>query len=786
MKIKFLIVVGLFYSMQELPASSGRVVKVAAPILKAGVIGADIIAKPTVAESYQSQNQKASYASPTKNYIPSSFDYTPAAAKSSNFNYASKFTDNKMQNNKSIKIDLNRAFEEPSLPAQQEPIVRQNQQKNITANQAIGNPISSEVSNLPQPTQLTPLQFSPSFSSVNVGGRFALKGIPKTPARPQENQLRLTYDEHYQNPIEPAEKTIIRPVRTEPAEKTIIRQIRDEETPDNPDFIAERAEPTIEDRNTPREEQNLLHRQRPVLQRQVPQQRFDIDQIYIDEMIQELSQSVESWNYNHTEFITMKAHDNRLQKEILTRLNIQDEEGVLQVRDAESDFRIIDGLVERYRQDHNVIRVLQATRNTIQHQFTSQQTTPRQTNNVITYYYKDAAARNDVFTFMNREPIIDQVTQTVTNMPSVEDIIQKSLKAPTSQAYKALQSSLEATNIAIYACQDDHSFFGDGSLLTQLKTFKNMINQTLQDPKLTQFQSWSSYATQKLSSAGASAFDATIGKMSIGSAASLGNYAVNEISPYATGIMSVSGVKNMTLSQVAEKTGLISPENRVEENIPAPLPAQTQSVRQALNFDMNSQDLAKMTSINKANSMVTQYYTPAMKQDLITLTGRTLQSMPTVRDVITIALDRPSQEGFNALQSTLKATRVALYAHQSEKSMLGSTASFKQLQSFEQDIMQTLQDPRLTQFHSWTSRATSYATSFIPSVKTVLDTTGLGDMTVGTALRTIKTGNEITQAAISAIPFGDSAYHLAKAGVIASGVPDMTISQALGRTTVQN
>ena len=717
------------------------------PLAKTGIIGTEMLRVPIRSEAYQrsvdTNSSVTPYTAQSKNNTQQpyevksaqSFSSTPSAMKNNNTFDSSPFIQKKP-----LIIDINKAFKETSMRLSKEAVTPQ--QENIDNSQKNNTPINV---NAQSPAQTQPLIVPPSFSSLNLGGRFALKGIPKKQAKPRSDQLLLTYDKNHQSPIQ---------------EPTI------------------NIEPIVEHRDVLTEQsQNsrVIPYQLPITEHQAVPQRFDVNQMYVDGKITDLSPFIDNWGYYRTDFNNQKSHDNMLQEEILTSLNIKNEEGNLQVFDAVTDFKIIDTLLEKYKQDKNITRVLQTTRETIQHQFTSQQTTPRQGNSVIAYYLNENMA-NDIFTFMNTEPFFDQATHNITNMPSVEEIIRKALQNPNAQGYKALQATLEATNVAIYASRADRSFFGDGSLLKQLKSFEQRINTTLQKREMKQFQSWGSYASE----AGASAFNATIGNMSIGSATSLSKSAINKVIPYTQGLINISGVKDMTISQVAEKTGLIKQENQIESN-PTPMTRQQNEIQEGSYADVD-----KIIIKDTSNKIIAQYFTPAMQQDIMQFTGINPKRMSSIDTVITTALNNPSQEGFNALQSALEATRIALYAYRSESSTFGSSANFKQLQAFEQQIIQTLQDPRMTPFHSWTSQATSYATSFIPSVKTVLDTTGLGNMTIGQALTTVKTSQEIGRAAWNAIPFSDSAYHLGNAAVIASGVPNMTVSQGLTAAGIAN
>jgi hypothetical protein len=542
--------------------------------------------------------------------------------------------------------------------------------------------------------------------------------------------------------------------------------------------------------------------------------------MYINDKVNELSQSVENWPYYHDEFTSVEAHDNMLQEDILTSLGIKNEEGSLQVHDAQTDFKIVDALLEKYKDDINVTRVLTATLQTIHHQFTSQQATPRQANSVIAYYYTPEL-RNDIFSMMKLQPTFDPHSGAVTNMPSIEEITQAALKSPSQQAYKALQSALEATKISIYASRFDHSFFGDGSLLTQLKTFEKTINTTLQNPKLTQFQSWGTYTSSFIPSTRTILNAPIVRNVNVSTAVSTGKYVIDTVTPYVktvtplikgtaqvahavTGAVAYTGLPyiadsaqimhdwtgivsgDATLSNAAKTTGLIPAD--IKTQTPAAEP-KSPSIQENLNFDMSNKDINAIVVKNKSNNAIAQYYTPAMQHDVFILMGTKprinpstgiVENMPTIDDIVRTALEKPSQQSFNALQSVREAINVAQYASRGESSMLGKSQHLQQLQSFEKQITQALQNPKLAQFDSWTSQATSYIGSFLPSTKSILETTGLGNATINQTLNTAVQTPRIINQTISAVglkPVADAASLVAEGAINYSGIPNMTLPQ---------
>ncbi|MBV8660868.1 MAG: hypothetical protein JO129_01845 [Candidatus Dependentiae bacterium] len=480
---------------------------------------------------------------------------------------------------------------------------------------------------------------------------------------------------------------------------------------------------------------------------------YDISQQYIASAVKNSSVIIDSWTQENKDATSNIYIQQNLQDDLFNTIAIKDSQGNLQFIDPENDVAIIENLLKKYEKDSDISHVLQNSLMVLNKYIQSQQVTPKQANSVIARYYSPNM-RNDIFSIFKIEPKFD-ATGVITNMPSIEAIIQEAKDNPTAQTFKALQASLKATNIAIYALRTQTSVLGDSPLLAQVKSFKNDINTALKNPHMDKFQSWGSYATSLLPTTEQLLTTTGIGNINLSTAVQGAKTAIDT----ANSALTATGITNMNISQVAEKAGLIPSEK------PTRAPVQT----------ARDLDIAKNLQI-QANSEITQYFTPAMQNDIVAVTHTNLlidptngsiTNMPSIEEITQKALENPTQETFNALQSMLEATKVAIFANNQESSILGRSQLLKQLQSYKKQLTTTLKDPRFTPFQSWTTRATSYVASFLPSAKTTLDVTGIGNVKVSQVVEGVKQTLDVAHQALTA-----------------TGTGNMTISQALTKAGV--
>jgi len=256
-----------------------------------------------------------------------------------------------------------------------------------------------------------------------------------------------------------------------------------------------------------------------------------------------------------------------------------------------------------------------------------------------------------------------------------------------------------------------------------------------------------------------------LGDIKVGTVIDAGQSVTKAVLPYVRSIVNSTGIGSMTLSQVAESTGIIPSEKIVTEKNPfkeslEPLTRSKyeQSVHEQKNNEILQQRVQAILAID-------QYYTPEMQREVLAIMPknekyfihpdiRITTNMPSVEVIIETAVEKPTQQTFDALQNALKATKMAIHVAQENRNI----ALISQLEQYKNQIIIVLKSPMFTQFQSWSS----YAESFIPSTKKVLSTTGLGNITVDQALSGVS----------SVAPYVQSALD-------ATGVLNMTIDQAL-------
>lgn len=111
-------------------------------------------------------------------------------------------------------------------------------------------------------------------------------------------------------------------------------------------------------------------------------------------------------------------------------------------------------------------------------------------NNEIKNYYYQPSLQSAVFKLMKTQPIFDQKTGTITNMPSIETIISQAEKNPSQESYDALQAAIKATDIALSASKYDLvDWMVHNSLkVEQLYLYKDQLTQSMQKPAMIRYK----------------------------------------------------------------------------------------------------------------------------------------------------------------------------------------------------------------------------------------------------------------------------------------------------------
>ncbi|MBP6870010.1 hypothetical protein KBC04_03955 [Candidatus Babeliales bacterium] len=444
-------------------------------------------------------------------------------------------------------------------------------------------------------------------------------------------------------------------------------------------------------------------------------EKYDTQQLYADA----ISQSIETWMQDYQESTSNIYVQENLKNTLSSELT-----------HTKFDEKIIEKLIKKYERNKDVQQVLQKILGEYHYEQRAEHIAPQKTNSVISRYYS-IAMRNDIFDFMkpNSKPIFDS-TGTLTNMPSVESIIKAAQENPTEKAFKALESSLEATQVAIYAFRNDKSILGDGNLLSQLKMFEENIITALQSPQFNKFQSWGSYLGSFAPSA-RTVLDTT----------GLADVKVSTVLDYGQSMLNTFGYGQKPLAQLAGDFGIT--QKNTEKQVTQEKTSSKESTKKLVepteqkNITISEQ-LNLQTKI-LADNTIAQYSTPAIQRDIFAAmkikpefdssTGIII-NMPSVEQIIDLAIHNPSQTNYNALQATLEATNVGIFATRNNDALFNAIKVNLQLKNYKMQLEAILKSKEYKPFTSWTSQATSYAASFMPAItEVILNQTPVGSIT---------------------------------------------------------
>jgi len=210
-------------------------------------------------------------------------------------------------------------------------------------------------------------------------------------------------------------------------------------------------------------------------------QQYDFEQMYIDSMLRSLSKIIDTWideNRGATNNIYIQAN---LEQQIFDAVFTKTQDGKVYLVHPEADLIIIEKLLEKYKNNEDVVDVLHTIKTNIDEYIISQKPVVKKANDLVNFYYQEMA--RDVLTFMKVEPYFDKGQ--ITNIPEIKAIIKESQLHPTLQALKALQASYKAIDRAIFNAQQNNN----NALIEQLIIFKENISVALQNPRLSQVQS---------------------------------------------------------------------------------------------------------------------------------------------------------------------------------------------------------------------------------------------------------------------------------------------------------
>ena len=379
----------------------------------------------------------------------------------------------------------------------------------------------------------------------------------------------------------------------------------------------------------------------------------DIAEIYINQGVGQGSKIIDTWLNDYSDSSSNIYIQENLKDDILQGLKLTDTKSKYESLQAlEQDFIIIEKLIEKYKKQPDVQIVLQNIDNLMQSFTQSQKIAPKQANLIINRSYTPAL-RQQILLLIPTQPTFDY-KGSMTNMPSIESILHEAKINPTQKAYDALQACNKAILIAQYASRNDKSFIaGQSQILTQLKSFEKDVATALQNPLIAKFKP-SSYlpsAEQVLDQTG-------LGTIKISTIINTGkktidtlNRSIDTINAYtpstytipkinATNVLQATGIADMSVSQMAQKTGIIPSETFIEKD---PIKFQPRSAKEYFMPASDVHDQHALQDQNLAKQAISQYCTPAMLADIFTLISSnpifnrqdgTVINMPSIESII--------------------------------------------------------------------------------------------------------------------------------------------------------
>lgn len=606
--------------------------------------------------------------------------------------------------------------------------------------QAISQP--DDVTDMNTKNQLKPIQQTTAQSlhiqpqiiyQKPVGTNFAFKGIPQRRTeitkQPDANQLLLTYDPDF---IATVEETPIKPMATKKSIITEKKQSQKYGDQENKEELFSSIEAPQEEETTIQKTQQKIGRLPAKIitkQQKLDSEQAELEETLVKSIIASVDELVENWPFYRQEHMTDLAYNRLLTQEVLKIIEPESADPDMYILDIDRDIKIIDKLLQKYQNQPTAQKIFTTVKKRLQDQFASQSVASRQASNVIARYYRPDM-RESIFAIIPTTPQFNLETGQITNMPSATTIINIAIDNPSAQSFKALQTCLQATKVAIKAS----SSMADTQLIDQLKTTEQKITAALADEAFKPYQSWGTYAMSLLPSAKTLLQSTGAGNIKLNTVIDSANSITNAIGNAAENLLptsvnaSIAGakniIKNTTISQLLDNSGYFKKSTPIT-NLKEP----------ENSFEINIQ--------HQADEALSGYYTPAMVKDIFAVaqtkpivnpsTG-IITNMPSVSAMAKSALLQPTQEKFNALQSMLQATDVAIYANQDHSTLIGDRAFLETLKTYQSYLKTILQDSKFKQFQSWTTQATDYASSFLPStetiVKTTLQNTGIGNLTV--------------------------------------------------------
>jgi len=150
-----------------------------------------------------------------------------------------------------------------------------------------------------------------------------------------------------------------------------------------------------------------------------------------------------------------------------------------------------------------------------------------QANELVGRYYNG----DEILALTNNSPMIDTSTRAVTNLPSVENLINNAINNPTAKNYQSLESAAKAIKTAQIASKNDPA------MKQQLQLLDQQITTAMSNQALTPHQSWSTYLSSFAPSTKTVLTKTGIGNMKLSQVADIGKATTQKAySLYETGV----------------------------------------------------------------------------------------------------------------------------------------------------------------------------------------------------------------------------------------------------------
>ncbi len=466
-------------------------------------------------------------------------------------------------------------------------------------------------------------------------------------------------------------------------------------------------------------------------------------------------------------------------------------------------------LLEKYKDNHEVIAVINQVVTTINQYLDSQKSITVKTNNLLQNFYTSEQALQ-LLELMHIPVEVDPTTGKLKNIPSIDMIIKEARINPTQKTFDALNIAIQVTRTAKRTISQNSSL-GSSDIKNQLKIFDQALNKALTNPRLDQYKNFLlqntieltgydkmtikellDYTSSGLQQAGTIAdqisafknntllkssgyvFSAATGYARMGLTGALIDTALYHIAqeniPSA-----IESIKNMTLKDFvetmtpSEKTSIYKAHETIDI-----MNSDTVSLSGELQKFINGTNQEQILKAQQdANKEITNYYYEKNLQDaifnlmhiepIIDHTKGGITNIPSIENIIEEALKNPSKKSYEAIQAAIKATDTAIYVTKYNlfDFLVYKSLKVKQLYLYKEQLLQALNNPAIIKYKPIISQVSDYATSFVPKSTTLLEKTGIMDTTFDELSQGKTNTNKLINATLKNTSLGSTTLHQA-------------------------